>query len=440
MAVDYTKVFTVIGCYVDKINDYYSYIATYTSDQTAIETILSAQSLVRLEDDLVDVYADYKSGITDDIQSLISRVTTVLTDDTLIGQNFSFGQSPSLTVVWPALIKEMSTTDKNVKANTATVGSATYTTTNAAAGKIATGTKLDAVTAPTAGGPAIASYYNVTSQLTPTSETLTLTCVSDSLPNGTVGAETFQITGTGAGSGGYDPSGENAGTLGTITVLDSQVGSYLSNAGFDSWTSGALDTWTQEDGTAGVDYESSASSMQGTGYAFKTIQTGNTFAIAQTVDSSVFTLGKSYFFGVWAAKSIDTLADQGLTLTLTTSAGATTISFAPPTTSWGFYYTQVLIPTSEISDNVEIRLESSGVLDAANNPVLVDNIILAPCEYFEGIAIGVANGPDRFVVGDTISFAISNSDAGKFQTAFRKMYGVQLPTDATPTISDSLVT
>lgn len=440
MAVDYTKVFTVIGCYVDKINDYYSYIATYTSDQTAIETILSAQSLVRLEEDLVDVYADYKSGITDDIQSLISRVTTVLTDDTLIGQNFSFGQSPSLAVVWPALIKEMKNTDKNVKANTATVGSATYTTTNASAGKIATGTKLDAVTAPVAGGPAIPAYWDVTTQLTPTSETLTLTCISDSLPNGTVGAETFQITGTGAGSGGYDPSGENAGILGTITVLDSQAGSYLSNAGFDSWTGDVPDGWSVEDGAGGTDFESTAASMQGTGYAFKTIQSDNTFAIAQTIDSSTFQLGKSYFFGIWAAKSTDAGGDQTCIITLTTSSGPTSISLAPTSTQWGFYYTQINIPMNEISENVEVRIESDGILDSGFDPVIFDNIILAPCEYFEGIALGVANGPDRFVVGDTISFTISNSDAGKFQTAFRKMYGVQLPTDATPTISDALVT
>ena len=440
MAVDYTKVFTVIGCYVDKINDYYAYIATYTSDQTAIETILSAQSLVRLEEDLVDVYADYKAGITDDIQSLISRVTTVLVDNTLIGNNFSFGQEPSLTVVWPALIKDMATTDKNVKANTATIGSITYASYGASAATVMTGTKLDAVTPPTSGGPAIASYYGLTTQLTPTSETLTLTCTSDSLPNGSVGSEVFQITGTGAGSGGYDPSGENAGILGSITVADSQVNSYVANAGFDSWTAGVLDTWSEEDGTHGLEFESSGAGMQGTGYSFKTIQSGNSFAIAQNMNSNLFTLGKSYFFGIWCAKNSDALADQTLKLIFTTGAGPTTVTFAATTTAWGFAYGQVLIPTTEISENVEIRIESDGILDAANDPVLLDNLIIAPCEYFEGIALGIVNGPNRSVVGDTATFTISNSDAGKFQTAFRKMYGVQLPTDATPTISDALVT
>ena len=180
--------------------------------------------------------------------------------------------------------------------------------------------------------------------------------------------------------------------------------------------------------------------MQGPGYAIKTIQSDNEWAIAQPIDTSLFTLGKSYFFGVWNAKLTDVGGDQGLELWFTTSSGTTVVSIAPNSTTWGFAYEQVLIPKDEISETLEIRIKSNGILDSTNDPVLLDNLIIAPCEYFEGIALGVVNGPDRFVAGDTISFTISNSDAGKFQTAFRKMYGVQLPTDATPTISDALVT
>lgn len=438
MAVDYTKVFTVIGCYVDKINDYYAYIATYTSDQTAIETILSAQSLVRLEEDLVDVYADYKSEVTDNIQLLISRVSTVLTDNTLIGNNFSFGQEPSLTVVWPALHKDMTDNDHNVKANTATVGSASYTSYNANPGKILTGTKLDGVTPPVSGGPALASYSGVTTQLTPTSETLTFTCATDSLPNGTPGSETFVITGTGAGSGGYSPTGENAGSLGTVTVLDNAVASYVANASFDSWTSGALDSWTEDDGTHGTDFTSSAVTLQDTGLSFKTIQSGNSMQIHQSMSADNFIRDKAYFIGVWAAKNTDVAGDQELTLSVTSMSAS--ISVKPTTTTWTFYYTQAIFPKNFFGDTLDITLASVGTLGAGNDAMLVDNIIIAPCEYFEGVAMGVVNGDGRWVVGDTISLTISNSDAGKFQTAFRKMYGVQLPTDATPTISDALVT
>src|SRR5688572_20515207 len=104
MAVDYTKVFTVIGKYVDKVNDYYAYISTFTTDKAAIDTTLSAQSVVYLEDGLTDLYDGLKSDVSSWTDLLIDRVSDVLTDDALIGLQFSFGATPTLQTVFPELI------------------------------------------------------------------------------------------------------------------------------------------------------------------------------------------------------------------------------------------------------------------------------------------------------------------------------------------------
>lgn len=447
MAVDYTKVFTVIGSHLDKINDYKSYIATYTSDQAAIEGVLAAQTLVRLEGDLVETYDSFKQDTSNHLSDLISRITIVLTDEALIGANFSFGTSPNLQIVWPALIHDMAGNDKNVAANTATVGSVVYDTTNAEIGVIEAGVILDGITPPIDGAQAIRDYAGLTSQLTPTSETLTFTCITDSETGAIRGSEVFTITGTSGQSDGYSATGENIGQLGSLQVCDNLTGQYVSNYSFDSWTGGIPDGWTEAEGTAGVDYEESAEHLflddfnTVPGASLKTIQANNDLQLTQALANSSFVRGKSYFLGVWAAKDTDIAADQEMLLQVDDGIFSTvaTLSFTPTTTTWTHFQTQFIVPY-EIKDALTLKLFSVDGLDNTNDPIYIDQIAITPCEYHAGVAVAIFGGPEKFLIGDTISIPLSNSDAGKFQTLMRKAYKVQLPTDATPTIPDSLVT
>lgn len=437
MAVDYTKIFTVIGSNVDKVNDYYAYIATFTSDQAALETILSAQSLVRLEGDLVDDYAGLKNDVSNWVSLFVGRVSTVLTDETLIGANFSFGASPSLNEVFPLLIADMVSGDKNVTANTATVGSITKTCTNTLVGTLLLGTRLDGVTPPMEGAIAIPSYLNLTSQLTPTAETLTFTCIADSEGTTERGSEVFEITGTGAGSEAFSPEGENIGNLGNITCIDNLASVYLSNASFDNWTASEPDNWTNE-GDSGT-YSEGATVVYGTGSSLKTTQADGELHLTQAIDNSLFIRRKSYWLSVWAAKDTDVGSDQTITITLKDDSGVfNSLAVNPTDTAWTNFKRQ-FVPPIEIVGDVVVDI-ASGVLDSGNDPVLLDNLVIVPCDYYAGISVAVTSGPDKFLIGDQLSVPISNSNAGKFQTFFRKAFKIQLPTDATPTISDSLVT
>jgi hypothetical protein len=438
MAVDYTKVFTVLGSYVDKVRDYYGYVATYGTDRTAIEGILSAQSLVRLENELTEEYEDFKGAISEQIDVLIDRCSTVLTDETLIGANFSFGTSPSLDIVFPALIHDMATNDKNVVASVSGVGSITYDTVNSTVGVLTIGTKLDGVTPPMAGALAIPDYAGLTTQLTPDSETITFTCIQDSESGGTRGAEIFEITGTGPSSTPYSPDGESIGSLGSIQVSDLGNSSGLVNGSFDIWDATGPTGWTIDAGTIEVDFDEHSEVVYGTDSSFRTIQANGSFSISQVLNKDAFTRLKAYWFGAWAAKDTDVESDQAIDVDISDDNGTITgFTLTPTTTSWEHTATQFVIPAEIVGDLV---LTISAALPDTNDAVVIDKVTITECEYHAGLAFAIFSGPDKFLTGDKISVPISNNVAGKFQSFFRKAYKVQLPTDATPTISDALVT
>ena len=58
--------------------------------------------------------------------------------------------------------------------------------------------------------------------------------------------------------------------------------------------------------------------------------------------------------------------------------------------------------------------------------------------YWNGFNVVIHKGSSKFLYGDTLKFDISNSEAGVFQTHARDYLKIQWPTDATPTISDTL--
>lgn len=438
MAVDYTKLFTIIGSFTARVNEYLTDMNAYPTGQGVIESVLAAQDAIRFDDGLIEQIKEFQGDITGHIDAFISRVSDVLTDDELIGANFSFGQSPTLDLVFPALLKDMNDNDKNITANVTTVGAVTYVSENAAVGKLMVGTKLDGVTSPGEGYSAQLEYNGLSTQLIPTSETLTFTCISDSEGSATRGSEVFEITGTGEASAAYSPNGENVGNLGTITAIDNQGTTFLANASFDSWTAGEPDSWTNE-GDAGT-YTEGPNSVYGDGSCIKTVQADDTFRLSQTISNSLFTRRKSYFVSIWAAKDTDVASDESITIVFEDDIGAfNTLTFSPTTTNW-VNYTFQINPPIEITGDVVVTISSGfGVLDATNDPVLIDNLVIVPCEYFAGAAFAITSGPDKFLLGDQIIVTISNNNAGVFQTFFRKAFGIQLPTDATPTISDSLV-
>lgn len=437
--VDYTSLFTCIGKYLKKLNNYFATIATLNTDQGEINTVLVAQSRTTLADGLDSMMTGFRSNIESWVNGIIGRIQGLLLDPTTVTNQFSFGLTPSVQTLLQAMILEMSLNDVNVKASAMTTGSITRTTVNAEAGFLVVGTKLDGVNPPMSGAIANIAYKGLTSQMYPTDETLTFTCIGDSENGFTRGAEQFNITGSGAGSGPYTTSGENVGSLGTITVADSNADQLVANSSFDSWNDdGTIVGWEVASGS----YEqSSPSQALYTGYAFRTIQDDSDLNLIASLDSSVFVRNQSYMLAIWIRKANDVAGDQAFDVVVSDDSGNYFSSLGGLTTTsstvWTLFTGQFVIP-NQIDDN--FRLAISGNLDSANDVVLIDQVVITPVQYIAGAAFALFGGKDKFLQGDKCVIRLQNDDAGKFQSFFRKGFKVQLPTDATPTISDSLVT
>lgn len=437
MAIDYTKLFTLIGKYVDKINDYYAQIATYASDQSAIETTLASEGVVRFADGLEDMFTGFKDQISLNISRLIDKVSELLTDEDLIGVNFSFGQSPNLDIVFPALIKDMMDNAQTIKSNNGTTGLAVYDLANSNSVYLHRSLTLDGVAAPMSGARSTVHYSGVVSQLLPTSETITLTCISDSESDGVAqGSEVFEITGTGAASDPYSAEGENIGKLGTITPVDNNNTGLIVNGGFDSWTAGEPDSWTNAGAT--TNYEEGPP-IYGSGSSLLTIQDDNELYLTQTISENSLKRNKAYFVTLWCAKDTDAGGDQTITLEVEVNGSTQSTSITPTSTSFEPVGTTILIP-AELTGDVVINVRTPGdVLDSANDPVIIDSVILSEAVFYSGVAMVLTCGGSKVLRGDTITYTLTNNNAGKFQTFFRKAYKVQLPSSSSPSISDSLV-
>jgi hypothetical protein len=439
MAVDYTKFFTIIGSYIDKVNDYSTLYDTFTEDKADIDNLLAGEDLVRLGDGLTSSYSSFSQNVASWLNTLVNRVSTIITDDELIGQNFSFGSLPALNTALPAIIADMTDNGVSVDNSTATIDTIEYDTHNTLVGYLFVGDVLDGVTAPISGAMAVPEYSGLTTQMTPDSETLTFTCISDSETGGIQGSESFSITGTQAGSGPFSPGGENVGQIGNITVCDAVASQYIANSSFDFWTLGDPDSWTLTDGAAGVDFDESANVLYGTGSSLLTIQVNGGLDIRQTLDSNRFIRNKAYFLSGFARKVLTAEGDQTILLKVSDDSGTIGSVTLQPTgsTVWQFFANQIIIPV-QIDGDLVISLYSAS-LASGNDAIEIDNISLVPCEYISGVALAIFGGEEKFLKGDTITLPLSNDSDGKFQAFFRKAYKVQLPTSGSPTISESLI-
>lgn len=447
MSTNYTTLFTLIGKHVDKVRDYYAIIATLDSDRDAIVAAEVTASSTYLSDGLIAVFESFKSNIVSWVASLITRISLVVTDPVLVANNFPFGTVVDVQTAWGALIKEMAATDKNVTASAMTTGSITKTVINSTSGNLVLGTKLDGFNPPMSGALPNTAYAGITSQMYPDDETITATCTQDSENGAARGAESFSIAGTGAQANAYSSTGENVGQLNGINVADSAAATYAANSGFDNWTGSPpeVDSWAVLNGVAGTDYERSSGTtttlIENTGFALKTLQTNDDIDFTQTLNPALFTRNRAYFISLWAKRVENVLDPPEASVYITVNGGTlVTLNIAPTsTTDWTQYSGQFIIPAEIGIDNDSLILNLHSSNDATKDPVFIDQIVITPCTYVAGIAVAIFGGSEKFLIGDSFQFRLQNDAAGKFQSFARKAYKVQLPTDASPTISDSLV-
>lgn len=282
-------------------------------------------------------------------------------------------------------------------------------------------------------------------------ETVQLICTQSQWSGGTAGEEQFSLTGWPT-----LPSPANFGIPGngngpTMMVADASSAN-LNNGNFETWSGSPLQPlgWTRSAGAAATVVRSNAihSGVNPPSYACALTGDGATPTITLTQNiQQIFDTGSLTVFcaGIWLRKSGTVTAGSTLTVNVTgTGVSTETVLSIDPstlTTSYVLYHlffaTTAITPPSDWSFNISWTAAN---VAGASAVILVDDVNLVQPTEFGYCQLALFRGSSDFAVGDVIDYATSIYSTGVFQSWFSRFYQAQLPSSATPTISDSLAT
>lgn len=406
------------GAFVDTLT--FNILDGLASDSASAEaTILS----------LIDVYGAYIDGIFSDYVTMLSQ---------LVG----LGSSTDLQTVLNNFLVQMTTDSQTVLKSTITIGSVTAGATNnntSTAGILLTSV-LDGVQAPRSNVIAQRAYAGLTSQLTLHSETVKLLVTNDSQADGVnEGSEEFSVNAGLVLDSNFNWRGQGSGTGNTITCMNGD--GTIVNGEFDSFSIvNTPDDWVIGAGTVGTNILQEISDTVGGGSALKL---AGTATLTQSASQYGLVPLQAYRLACWV-KGDATIAAGTLLIDFTgtgySAATSEKINLDHTALAGLTGYTVknflIIMPRLIPADfTLQISLTS---LTAAKF-VKIDRLALQPVNYFGGIGINILAGASEYLDGDFFEFALSNDEAGKFQTFFRDFYGIQLPSSASPTIDDALV-
>lgn len=304
------------------------------------------------------------------------------------------------------------------------------------------------------------------------SEDVLFTCVADSFSGATAaGGEVFEVTGQGSqndlfahdwplGSDGQD----------AVVVIDGNSdasgGNFLTNSGFDTWSSGLPDAFNIDAGTTGTNFDEENTLIYDGEHALRLIG-----------DAGSTLTQLSQEFGVDTAASLEPLTQYSLNLYIRRdgiipSAGILVIDLCDEDgvvirdertvqnrleidlTELGVLYEaqNASFRTPQIMpDRVFLRIRLTTALEAGRS-VYLDKMSLGQMSqlYVQGPYFAIHAGDVPFKAGDFGICAVRNSyGAGgtvdTFQTLFARLYpeayinNLLLPSDNAPTISDMLI-
>lgn len=440
MAVAYTSSFENIGVHVAqfaRLQDIYTDLATY---ETAIETQYNANSTLHFIDGAIDVLSSLRSSVEGFHTTIISHVTTVLTDKETMLDEMPQLTSSSVQDVLKEYYRVMVDGSQTIDRSTVTVGSSTKDHTNANTGTLLTDKVLDGVTAPGANFQANPNYIGVTSELAYPSDDVVVECTSDTVE----GTESWVITGSATASSRFSYDSNN-GSGGSTSMVTADGNSILTNGGFETWSSGTAlgSPWSVTD--SGAILARDAASYYLGSYSAQVTGDGTSDVYMTNAIYSSVTKGKRYvcilrYLGD-ASISAGTLkvyiSGTGFTTEGTgeeLDLNAAALAAATTWTTGSFFFNVPFNAPTDLKLNIDIENLSN------THTVNVDSAVIAPVVYHAGIAYAVARGTGKYTKGDRFTLTNTNNDAGVFQAFFRDAYGVQLPSSGSPSINDSLGT
>lgn len=297
-------------------------------------------------------------------------------------------------------------------------------------------------------------------------ETLDLLCTVSSQEGGTLGREQFSVKGDAAVSdtlshewpGG---SGASASVNAVDASEDAGTGNKLTNSDFESFTSNVPDNWEVAVGSAGTHILEEASTVYGGSKALEFVgqSSSNLTSIFQEFDDSTDGTAATlkpltvYAFSCWLRKSTGATGVLGISLwdgsdIIDDAAGndnalskdVSTLSDSAWTAFGGFFRTPAALP-----DTIRLRIHLTTTLNDTKS-LFIDHAAMAECSavYAGGPYVRVFSGADKFIKNDSFTAAINNNYGSAWQLTLERFFGMralglQAPTDASPTIADSLI-
>lgn len=446
MAVDLTALFTIIGKYVKSINSVYADITTLNTLKGEIFAELEAENLEDLYVTLPAQITTMQSSITSWIQTFISNVEDLLTNEEYILENLPISET-SVTAVLNAIFDQMITDSETIKSSVVSLGGSdvdqtTFQVAGADTFDIFVTRLLDGTSDPSDLVTAHSSYNMVEGQLAK-SATIYAKCLSEE-----VGSQSFQLFANSPDEASYTADTESPGT--GPTIVDAYSENLIStNYDFTEWSGDNPTNWTLAGGSAGTAWEDES----GTGDGPLQI---NTVGVTLKRQIPNLTRRKMYFFAA-SARFNGSTPTTTIKLRVESIDGAsvyknfTNVTLgdtADTKTIYGFW-----APGDDTNLNdVYFCFEHDAETDSGSS-TLVGTCVVAPVTYFNGLGWAAFNGAwywrydgnaeeytPSVVTDDYGSIAVSNNNAGVFQTYFRKAHNIQLPTADSPTIADSLAT
>jgi hypothetical protein len=304
-------------------------------------------------------------------------------------------------------------------------------------------------------------------------ETLTAFCTGDSYSGtATAGNEPFTVYGVGAGAtfAFTYPAGSGA-TRGINAIdgsVDGSAGNILYNSGFDAFTSNTPTYWTIAVGTAGTNVFEETTEVYGDGSSLRILGDGTLVSVTQEFNVSTgtpLTLDNrtQYAVNLWMKRdggaawgsgqlTVD-LVDVGNTVIPDVDGNPNSVAFDLTTLSTTFaaFNTTFRTPIN-LPDRYFIRYRLTSAIPVGRN-LYIDRTALGETTqvYTSGPSVALFSGDTPFLAQDNVPCVVTNSRgvAGTldtFQTLFARLFPdmlsseLLLPSSATPTISDLLIT
>ncbi len=454
MSLTYTGtngVFTQIG----KLVKHYNKIKDNANDATdgldanqdeILDVFQAADQDVAI-DGLVPAFKRWKAEAISRREELAQYVVSRLQDEETILKELGMN-SADIDQIVNELIAEMDANNKTVEESNFSLGSVSEGSSNEGGGKILVTDILDGATSPGSFNgvrmPANLKYKGKTSELGG-NETFRFKVTADSYQDGlNEGSEEISWQGCPrAEPHGLDDGG--SGYVGTIQPLHASTEEFLANADFEVFTTNSPDNWDVVNGTVGTDILQENTVIAQGESALKFSGGGSAIEIKQDISADSVIANKMYCVSVKLRRSdvpMPSMSNVTVQFEGTGySAGGTeqvSQTFGSLNTVGFEVFSFFVVMPSIIPDDFALVLKWDGG-PSSGELVYFDDLSMGPVNYGGGIGVVAVRDSGTFVRGDRFEVSTTTTE-GVFQEFFRRVLGAQLPSSASPTISDSLAT